>query len=407
VPPSSLPPLPLPPPLPPLAQHWTLSPEVVLLNHGSFGACPRSVLDAQARWRARMEAEPVRFFTLELEPALDASRAALAPYLNARPDDLVFVRNATAGVNAVLRSLALAPGDELLVTSQGYGACTNAASFVGARTGARLVTVDVPFPTRSPGDVVEAVLSGVGPRTRLAIVDHVTSPTGAVWPIAEVVRELTVRGVEALVDGAHAPGMVEVDIGAIGAAYYTGNCHKWLCAPKGAAFLHVRADKQAGLHPAIVSHGLTIPRNDRPRLHLEFDWCGTDDPSAVLCIPDALRFLETVVPGGLAEVRARNRSLALVARDTLSAALGPPPLPPSMIGALVAFPIRPGAPMPPYAGPYIDPTQERLYAEARVEVPIFPWPAPPRRVLRVSAHLYNTPAQYARLAEWLEASGVV
>jgi isopenicillin-N epimerase len=196
---------------------------------------------------------------------LQPARIALASFLGVDAADLVFVPSATAGVNAVLRSLEFAPGDELLATSHTYAACRKTLDYVAARAGARVVTAALPFPVRDDEEIVAAVLACVSPRTRLALVDHVTSPTALILPIARLVNELRARGIETLVDGAHAPGMVPLALAELSAAYYTGNAHKWLCAPKGAAFLHVRRDRQADLHPTVISPGYTAG------FHAEFD----------------------------------------------------------------------------------------------------------------------------------------
>ncbi len=382
----------------PLADVWTLDPSVAFLNHGSFGACPRPVLEAQTRWRTRMERQPVQFLARDLEGLLDDARAALAAFVGAAPADLAFVPNATAGVNAVLRSLPLAPGDELLTTDHAYNACRNALEFVAGRAGARVVVARVPFPLADAGEVSSAILDAVTSRTRLALVDHVTSPTGLVFPIAAIVRALAARGVDTLVDGAHAPGMVDLDVASIGAAYYTGNCHKWLCAPKGAGFLWVRRDRQPGVRPLAISHGATVPRTDRSRFLLEFDWTGSLDPTAWLCVPDALDTVGGLLPGGWPAVRATNRELALDARRLLCDALRvAPPCPEDMIGSLATVPLpdQSDGGVAPFAS---DPLADRLLVRHRIEVPVSAWPAPPRRVLRISAQLYNTRAQYERLA---------
>jgi isopenicillin-N epimerase len=386
-----------------LASHWTLDPEIDFLNHGSFGACPRAVLDVQSELRARLEREPVRFMARELEAELDAARSALAPFVGADPADLAFVPNATTGVNCVLRSLDLQPGDELLVTDHAYAACRNALDAVAAATGARAAVVAVPFPLADAGEIQDAVLGAVTPRTRLALLDHVTSPTGIVFPIVDLVAALAHRGVETLVDGAHAPGMVPVHLASLGAAYYAANCHKWSCAPKGAGFLWVRRDRQATVRPLVTSHGATTARADRSRFRLEFDWLGTDDPTAYLAIPAALRTLGDMVPGGWPEVRRRNHDLAVAARRRLCDALGIPlPCPDDLIGSLAAVPLPPGDPGDPPLLFWTDPLQAVLFERHRIEVPIFRWPAPPRRLVRVSCQLYNSLDQYERLAGVLQ-----
>lgn len=389
--------------IPSWPQHWDLDPGVVFLNHGSFGACPRAVLEEQARLRALLERQPVRFLSREYEERLDAARAELAAFVGADPADLVFVPNATTGVNAVLRSLRLAAGDELLVTDHEYNATRNAVEFAAAAAGAKVVTAAVPFPLASADDAIDAVMARVSPRTRLAVVDHITSPTGLVLPVARLAAELSGRGVELLVDGAHGPGMTPLDLGTLGAAYYTGNCHKWLCTPKGAALLHVRRDLQPGIRPPVISHGANSPRTDRSRFLLEFDWCGTHDPTPWLCVPAALRFLGELLPGGWPELMARNRALALAARRVLCAAIDiPPPCPDEMIGALAAVPLPPG-PLPAAPPGRQDALSARLEDAHGIVVAVFPFPAPPRRVLRVAAQAYNRLEQYQLLAEVLRA----
>ncbi len=379
---------------------WPLDPEITFLNHGSFGSCPRAVLTFQNTIRDRLERQPIQFFVRELEVLLDAARAGLAAFVGAAPDDLVSVPNATSGVNTVLRSLRFKAGDELLVSNQEYNACRNALDFVAERSRARIVVAEIPFPLAGNDEVVSAVLVRVTPRTRLALLDHVTSQTGLVLPIERLVRELAARGVETLVDGAHAPGMVPLHLHALGAAYYTGNCHKWLCAPKGAAFLHVRRDLQRLIRPLTISHGANSPRTDRSRFQIEFGWTGTADPSPFLAVPQAIEFVGRRLPGGWPAVMRHNRLLALAARRVLGRALRvPAPCPDEMIGALAALPLPDSTETTPSKSPlYLDPLQDELLDRHRLEVPIIPWPAAPRRLLRISAQLYNHLPQYERLA---------
>ncbi len=384
-----------------VADLWPLGRDVAFLNHGSFGACPTEVLRHQAALRAEMEAEPVRFLSRELDARLDAARGSLGAFVGADPDDLAFVTNATSGVNAVVRSLVFAPGDELLTTDHAYGACRNALEFAAGRAGARVVVARIPFPVASPDEIVAAVVRHVTARTRLALLDHVTSPTALVLPIARLVAELGARGVEVVVDGAHAPAMVPLDLRALGAAYYSGNCHKWLCAPKGAGFLWVRRDRQADVHPLTISHGASATRPGRSRFRLEFDWTGTSDPTAWLSVPKSIDYLGSLLPGGWPALMARNHELALEARRVLCGAVGtPPPCPDEMVGSLASV-MLPDGPTTEIDWRRPDPLQRRLFDDWRIEVPVMSWPAPPRRLVRISAQLYNSRDDYVRLAEAL------
>ena len=391
----------------PLADQWQLDPAIAMLNHGSFGACPRIVLKRQQRLREQMEREPVRFFTRQMQPLLDASRRTLAELIGADEDDLVFVRNITAGVNSVLRSLAFQGGDELLVTDHGYNACNNVVDFVAGRTGAKVVTVRIRLPIDSPEQVIETIMAQVTERTRLALIDHVTSPTAVIFPIEQIVRRLDRQGVDTLVDGAHASGMIPIDLKRIGAAYYSGNCHKWLCAPKGAGFLHVRPDRQQGIEPAVISHGFNVARPERTRLQDGFDWAGTDDPTPWLCVGAAIRFLDTLVDGGLVALMRRNHELAVRARRTLCNSLDLAPLcPEEMLGCLAAVRLPNDPPglldldtgTTPMA---THPLQTALFERFAIEVPVYHWPATPQKLLRISAQAYNSVAQYEALASAL------
>ncbi|XGV99218.1 MAG: aminotransferase class V-fold PLP-dependent enzyme [Leptolyngbya sp. BL-A-14] len=372
------------------SSNWSLNPAITFLNHGSFGACPSAVLEIQQQFRARMEHQPLQFFGRDLEALLDDARIDLAAFVGADPDDLAFVPNATTGINTVLRSLVFAPGDELLTTNQEYNACRNALNYVAERYRLKIVVADIPFPIQAPQQVTDALVGSVSARTRLALIDHVVSQTGLVFPLAELVQALSQQGVETLVDGAHAPGMVPLNLQALGATYYTGNCHKWLCAPKGAAFLYVQRDRQPLIRPLTISHGANAPRTDRSRFRLEFDWTGTDDPSAYLSVPAAIRVMGSLLPGGWDDVMAKNHALAIEARRLLCETLEiAPPCPESMLGSLAVVPLPDGNPQW---------LQDSLLEHYRIEVPIVPYPTASSRLVRVSAQLYNQPEQYAFLA---------
>lgn len=378
--------------------HWDLDPTVTFLNHGSFGATPRVIREEQQAWQARLEAEPVRFLHRELEEHLDRARHALAGFLRADAEGIAFVQNATTGVNTVLQRIPLAPGDEVLCTDQEYNASRNALVFAAERAGARVVVVPVPFPLEGPQQVVDAVLAGVTDRTRLLLIDHITSQTGMILPVAELVAALDARGIDTLVDGAHAPGQLDLDLTALGAAYYTGNCHKWLCTPKGSAFLHVRADRRDLIRPLVISHGANATRTDRSRFRIEHDWIGTLDPSAWLCIPAALEFMGSLFDGGWEGLRAHNHDLVVRGRTLLLDALGVgAPCPESMLGSLASIPLPDGTgtELSPLG---LDPLHTALFEQDGIEVPVMPWPHPPRRLLRISAQAYNEPVEYEKLA---------
>lgn len=387
-----------------LAKLWPLDRKVIFLNHGSFGSCPRAVLNFQQGLRDRLERQPVQFLVRDLEGLLDDARASLARFLGANPDNLVFVTNATSGVNTVLRSLQFQPGDELLVTDHEYNACRCALDYAAQRNGARVVVAQIPFSIQSEDQIVRAILEQVTPRTRLALIDHVTSPTALVLPIARLVRELAAQGVDTLVDGAHGPGMVPIHLSELNAAYYTGNCHKWLCAPKTAAFLHVRADRQELIHPLSISHGFNSARTDRSRFQLEFAWTGTTDPTPCLTVPEALRYMGGLLPGGWPEIMARNRTLALQAQGILCQSLQiSAPCPESMVGSMAAFPLPPNQPARTSRSPlYEDELQGALLRDHGIEVPVIPWPSSSQRLIRISAQLYNSTVHYQSLAVALQ-----
>jgi len=314
---------------------------------------------------------------------------------------VALVTNATTAVNAVCRSIRFRPGDEILTTNQDYNACRNALLFAAKQNGARVRLAKIPFPLRNSGQVVEAILRAVTPRTRLAMIDHVTSSTALVFPVEQIIRKLEARGVDTLVDGAHAPGMVPLNLSRLRPAYYTGNLHKWVCAPKGAAFFWVREDKQSTVQPAVVSHGNNTPRPGYPAFLDRFDWAGTFDPTAWFCVGEAIRFMGDLCPGGWNEIRRRNRQMAIEARRLLCERVGvEPPCPEEMLGAMATLPLPERFQGRPRKGK-IDAEQLRLYDEYGIEVPFMRIGRPPRRYFRVCAQLYNSIADYERLARSL------
>jgi isopenicillin-N epimerase len=363
---------------------WALDETWLTVNHGSFGATPRVVLAAQEEWRRRLEAQPTRFMHEDLPAGLQNAAARLAAFIGAEAKDLAFLDNATTGCNTVLRSLHMAPGDEVLVLGHGYGAVRNAVRFVTERAGARMTEAVVPFPRPEATAIVAAIAAALTPRTRLAVIDHITSASALVLPLGAIVAACRAAEVPVLVDGAHGPAQVALDLRALGADWYVGNCHKWLCAPKGSAFLWSAPHRQEELHPLTISHGFG------QGYRAEFDWTGTRDASACLAIPAAIDFHHRLGGGAL---RARNAALAAEGARLLAERLG------TEVGATGDLACAMGVVRVPVAAPA---TAERARGlrqrllDSRTDAPVHAldgaiW-------LRISAHAYNELADYEALA---------
>jgi len=369
-----------------LRREFLLRPGVVFLNHGSYGASPRPVFDAYQEWQRELEGQPVEFLGRRLRGLLEASRAALGAYVGADGDDLVYVPNSTFALNVVARALPLSPGDEVLGTDHEYGAIERTWRFVCGRRGARYVRQAVPLRPSSPGEVVEAIWAGVTPRTRVLFLSHITSPTATVFPIEPLLRRARAAGILSVVDGAHAPGQLPLDLEALGADFYAGNCHKWLCAPKGSAFLHARREVQELLSPLVVSWGWQSDRPGPSRFVDEQQLQGTRDPAAFLAVPAAIRFLEQ---HDWPAVRRRCHDLLAGARRAIGALTGLPPLTPDTpdwYAQMAAFPL------PPCDGPAL---KERLYRSYQIEVPVTSWQG--LAFVRVSVQGYTSAADVATL----------
>jgi isopenicillin-N epimerase len=353
---------------------FLLDPDVVFLNHGSFGACPRPVFERYQAWQLELEREPVEFIARRLPGLLAEARAALAAYVGASPDDLTFVPNATTGVNIAARSLDLRPGDEILATGLEYGACDLTWEWLCARTGARYVRADMPLPL---DDVVKRLFAARTERTRVVFVSHITSATAVRLPVEEIVARARAEGLVTIVDGAHAPGQVALDLDALGADFYAGNCHKWLCAPKGSGFLHVRGERQERVDGAIVSWGYEEPAGFVSRTEEQ----GTRDPAAYLAVPAAIEFQRD---RAWDEVQARCRALTLDARARLCAHLGTEPIAPDDMLVQMAT-VRLPAPDPGL--------KRRLFDEHRIEIPVLRGDD----MIRVSVAAYTTPDDIDKL----------
>jgi isopenicillin-N epimerase len=362
-----------------------LDENIAHLNHGSYGATPREILAVQRAYQDEMELEPSGFMQTRFPALLRHSAGALAGYINANADQIALVDNATNGVNAVLGSIPLAHGDEILITDQTYGAVRNTVNQACARSGAQVVTVDLPFPDPTDASIMAAFASGLSERTKLVIIDHVTSPTALILPVAEMATEARKTDAFILIDGAHAPGMAPLDLGAIDCDFYVGNCHKWLCAPKGAAFLWTTRTYLDEMHPTTISHG------HRQGYLAEFDWTGTRDASAQFVIPDALAFLDRL---GAADIIAHNHELATSAASMLAETWG------TRVGAserhtgsmaMIELPINGMATKD--GGLEI---RAALLERHKVQVPVMAVAG--RYWTRISAHIYNEIGDYERLA---------
>ncbi len=376
-------------------EEWALDPETIYLNHGTVGAAPRWVLAKQQEIRDEIERRPSQFLLRELTgiivgmprtdpPRIRVAAGAVAEFVGASGDDLVFVDNATAGANAVLRSLPLKTGDEILLTDHTYGGVLNAAKFAARERGATVRIVELPYPVVDPGSVADAVVAAIGPRTRLLLVDHITSESALILPVREIAERFHARGIPILVDGAHAPGAIPLDIPSLGVDWYYANLHKWAFTPRSSAFLWVAPARREGLHPTVISWGLD------QGLHAEFDLLGTRDPSAFLVAPDAIAYMRRL---GVDAIRDHNHALAWGAARLLSDRWGTQlGMPESMVGSMVTIPLheRMGSTREDAAR-----LRDALLYEDRIEVELHARRG--RLWVRVSAQIYNELADIERL----------
>ncbi|KAK9423238.1 putative Pyridoxal phosphate-dependent transferase [Seiridium unicorne] len=392
-----------PQPLPltgPLSHRWHLKPDVVHLDHGSCGGCPTEVLEYQNALRRELDAGAHQYFAENYASRLAVSKKAMGAFLNADPGGLIFTPGSTMGLNIVAQNYKFLPGDEIMTTDHCYKSVKMLLEYLAERDGAKAVIVKVPFPVASADEILETILAATTPRTKFAILDHIVSRTGLVFPIKRIVAEMETRGVDVLVDGAHGPGQIAVDLTDLNAPYYTSSCHKWMCTPRGLGFLHVRADRRSQLKPLVVARSCYF-RDTQPGMHTpfehRFDWMGTSDPTVVHTVPRIIEFLQTALPGGHAEMVRRNHDLAVEARRAFIQKLGmEAPCPDDLIANMATIPL-PDSTLPETMGNL--PLQNYLWRKHRVEIQVYSWPAYPRRTLRFSCQLYNSLEQYEWLAD--------
>jgi isopenicillin-N epimerase len=390
-------------PVPHATRHWQLNEQLVYLNHAQYGATPVRVMRTQAEIRERMERDPTRFLKVDLEPMMDGVREKLGGLLGCNPADLGLIRNATYALCTILRNTPFKPGDEILVTDQEYPSLQNELERMQATQGVKIVKAVIPFPIRSSQMVLERLVALATPHTRMVIVSHITSASAMMYPVASIVREFGERGVDVVVDGAHSPGQIHVDLGAMRPAYFVGSGHKWLSGPKGIGFFYVRPDRQHLFRPLALSGRAHKVRPNRSLFLRDYDYQGTDDYSALLTLPSAIDTMQSLLPGGWNALMRHNHELAMAGREIVSRALGvEPPCPTSMLGSMVTLPL-PEAPPALRNRPtcYDDALQDALLERHKIVVPIWRLNGSDQRVVRFSAQLYNTLEQYELLGRAL------
>lgn len=373
---------------------FLLDPEIIFLNHGSFGACPKPVFEVYQQWQQRLERQPVKFLGREMRQLDCEARQALGAYLHTNAENLAFVTNATHGVNIIARSLHLEPGDEILTSYHEYGACDHTWEFIAHKTGARVVRQHISLPAASPTEIAEQFWQGVTPRTKLIFLSHITSPTALRLPAEEICARARQAGILTLIDGAHAPGQIPLDMEAVGADWYTGNCHKWMLAPKGSAFLYARPEVQPLVEPLVISWGYhAAPETSAGSPFLDYlGWTGTRDPAAYLSVPPAIRFM---AEHNWEQVRQDCHALLGQTIAEICALVGMEPPYPLDTDFYAQMGI---APLPPETD--LGRLKTRLYDDYRIEVPLTEWNG--LKFMRISIQAYNTPADTAALVAALQ-----
>lgn len=373
--------------MPDLLSQFFLRPEIIFLNHGSFGACPRPVFEEYQRWQRELEAQPVEFLGRRFDDLLCGARQPIARYVNCNSDDLVYVPNATTALNTVARSLSFRPGDEILTTDHEYGALNRTWSFLAEKSGAIYKPRAIPVPVTTSEEFIEQLWSGVTPRTRVIFLSHITSPTALIFPVQEICRRARAAGIITVIDGAHTAGQITLDLTALGADFYSSNCHKWMMSAKGSAFLYARREMQSLVEPLVVTWGWRPEKPGPSKFVQEQEWQGTRDIAAYLSVPAAIEFMKE---HNWDQVRSDCHELVRYARMAISEVTGLEPLSSDSwnepdgssfqwFSQMISLPL-------PRCNPEI--LKQRLYDKYKIEVPIITWNN--RHLIRVSIQGYNT-----------------
>ena len=376
---------------------FLIEPGFTALNHGSFGSCPAEIINYQFGLVRKMESLTTRFFTRIVKDLNAESMETLSRFINAPSADMIFIRNATTAANAVINSMPFQIGDEIVTTNLIYGSCRNALDYAAKTKGAVIKKAQIPFPVKSENEIAESILGLVTKKTKLIFIDHVTSETALILPVKKICDEANRLGIDVFIDGAHAPGMLPLDISAIDPAYYTGNCHKWICAPKGTAFLYVRPEKQESVIPPIISNYFCQGETPNTRFHSSFDWSGTMDYTNYACVGKTIEHLENKVAGGWNYIMKRNHELAVTGRNIIAKELQLDQyLPDELIGSMATIKLNSTAVIDPKTG--IDLIQLELLDKYSIETVITTLYPTKQRILRISAALYNNENDYEKLA---------
>ncbi len=389
-----------------LAKNWGLNKEIVYLNHGSFGATPTAVLEKQLQYQKEMEAEAVEFYINKLPDLLSESKMALANFVGTDPNHIVFVQNTTTGVNTVLKNLEGKPGDEWLTTNHGYGACVHALKHYAEKQSCTVVTAVIEYPIISEDEMVAAIERSITPKTTIALIDYVTSASAVIFPVKKIIELLQSKGIKVIVDAAHCPGMIDFNIDALQPDFFIANCHKWICSPKGSAFLYVAPQHQHFVTPMVISHYNDSQVGEAAHWSNQFMWDGTHDYSAYLCVKDALEYMPTLHVDGWAGIKKNNRELAFAAATKIAEALKVQlPAPQALLGAIINIPM-PNGETPEKFFHHNQALKNKLFKRYNIEVPVFLFPKAPQQWLRISAQLYNSMEQYEYLIECLKEEGI-
>ncbi|HPS28750.1 MAG TPA: aminotransferase class V-fold PLP-dependent enzyme [bacterium] len=380
---------------------FLIEPGFTALNHGSFGSCPAEIINYQFELVKKMESLTTRFFTRIVKDLNAESMYSLSRFVNASSADMIFIRNATTAANAVINSMTFKPGDEIVTTNLIYGSCRNALDYAAQTKGAVIKKANIPFPVKSENEIAESILGLITKKTKLIFIDHVTSETALILPVQKICDEANRLGIDVFIDGAHAPGMLPLDISAINPTYYTGNCHKWICAPKGTAFLFVRPEKQESVIPPIISNYFCQGETSNARFHSSFDWSGTMDYTNYACVGKTIDYLENKVSGGWNGIMKRNHELVITGRNIITKELHLDQyLPDELIGSMATIKLNSTADIDPKTG--IDLIQMELLDKYNIETVITTLYPTKQRILRISAALYNNETDYEKLAEALK-----